>query len=529
MTFTKLYNDIIYEINTPNGIVTTKIYDINFTCIVAEHTNFLIKHSENISIIKDLDSVPLLINNKSTLMSGEHFNILPPIEKLSFDDIIEEPKHINLSIDFSKLKIGGLREQLKEISNVIRPRGIDREYLERIGMDEYEKGIILYGPPGTGKTTIARELSNVLGVKQFVVVNGPELLTKYVGQSEENVRNVLSNYSSDLKVVFFDEFDCLAKERTNSDGAGSQVANNIVNQILAIMDGVEKKNNILIIAATNRIDIIDPALLRPGRFGLSLHIELPDKSARADIFRIHLSKNIDNLTISKDISMDWLASNSDFFSGADIKGICKKARELALAEAAPDLCHLDNINIKLLNLETKHFESAFKIIKSGLVGNITNVSKLLPEGDGNPKIIESIIGFCDNAILSSRIHTYLLSGNGWSKKSSSCRVVCEKYRKSFDMIFIITENLIRELNKIDLSTGRSILIILDCLENLCGILNINSYNSKAIEYFNQFIGKVVTGKVILISTMRTKASDIFAIINPSFEWNIHNKCSPELE
>lgn len=358
-------------------------------------------------------------------------------------------------------------------------------------------------------------------MKQFVVVNGPELLTKYVGESEANVREVLQNNSENLKVVFFDEFDCLAKERTGGDGSGSQVANNVVNQILAIMDGVEKKNNLLIIAATNRIDIIDPALLRPGRFGLSLYIGLPDKMAREEIFQIHLSKNIENLSLAKDVTMTWLANNSENYSGAEIKGICKKARELALAEAAPELCDLNNINFKMLNLGIKHFEMAFEHIKCGFSGNGTHANNLLPSGDGNKDAIEEMINFCSTARVSPRIHTYLLSGSGWSKKSSSCRVICEKLKDSFEMIIIITDNIIRELDKVDLRTGKSILIILDSLENLCGILNNRSYNPKTVERLNQFVGKVVTGKVVLISTMRTRSSTIFSTINPSFEWNIN--------
>lgn len=513
MTLTQLYNDITYEVLTPTGIIIAKLHDVVSSSIVAEHTTFWIKGSDNISFVTETS------HRKLNEISIHKLEV--PIQTLEITDDIIEIRSPQLSVDFSKLKVGGLQEQLKEISTVIRPRGIDKEHLEKIGMDEFEKGIILYGPPGTGKTTIARELSNILGVKQFVVVNGPELLNKYVGQSEANVRQVLENHSDDLKVVFFDEFDCLAKERTSGESSGSQVSNNIVNQILAVMDGVQKKNNILIIAATNRIDVIDQALLRPGRFGLSLYIGLPDKKAREDIFQIHLSKNIEYLSLSTDVSMKWLAENSDNYSGAEIKGICKKAREIALAEAAPDLSNLNNIDVKLLNLEMKHFEMAFDHVKCGFAGNGSKASQLLPSGNGNYETIEAMSKFCNKVVPSPRIHTYLLTGSGWSKKSSSCRVICEKFKDSFEMINIITDNLVLELNKIDLSTGKSVLIILDSLENLCGILNSHSYNSKTVERFNQFVGKVVTGKVVLIATMRTSAFNIFSIINPSFEWNTH--------
>jgi DNA polymerase III delta prime subunit len=515
MIFTQLYNDMTFEIKTDDGVIKAKVYDVIGAGIVADHTNFWITGCDNITITTELRSKII----KSTKLQT-------PIESKSieFKEIyIDEPKSFQLSFDFSKLKVGGLRQQLKEIADVIRPRGINKEHLDKIGMDEFEKGIILYGPPGTGKTTIARELSNALGVEQFVIVNGPELLTKYVGESEANIRRVLENYSDDLKVVFFDEFDCIGKERTGGDGPGAQVANNIVNQILAIMDGVNQKNNILIIAATNRIDVIDPALLRPGRFGLSLYIGLPERKARKDIFQIHLLKNIQQSTLSKSVSLKWLADSTENYSGAEIKGICKKAREIALAEAAPDLSKLDDIDINRLNLETKHFEMAFNHVKCGFAGNGSKAGELLPSGEGNIEAIEAMSDFCTNRSISPRIHTYLLTGAGWTRKSSSCRVICETFKGSFEMILIITNNLINELNKIDLTTGKSILIILDSLENLCGILNVNSYNPKTVEKLNQFVGKVVTGKVILMATMRSSAHSIFSSINPAFEWNAHTR------
>ena len=114
-----------------------------------------------------------------------------------------------------------------------------------------------------------------------------------------------------------------------------------------------------------------------------------------------------------------------------------------------------------------------------------------------------------------------MTGNSSAKKSSSCRVLCETL--IFDSVFIITDNMVRELNKIDLSNHKNILIVLDCLENLCGILNCSSYNAKIVEYFNKFVNKVVTGKIILIATMRTRSSMTFETINPSFEWDcIHH-------
>lgn len=505
LCFTKKYNNIKYSVLTSYGDIDISIINVNKTGFIYNHTKIHFTESKTITYIYKYDTT-IIPEKELDLKLVE----LIQIKELEFE---EKP----LIIDFSQLKIGGLRNQLIEISNVIRPRGISQKHLDQIGMDEFERGIILHGPPGTGKTTIARELSNMLGVSNFIVVNGPELINKYIGESEANIRRVLHNDSKNLKVVFFDEFDCIGKER-GGDGNGSQVANNIVNQILSIMDGVDRKNNILIIAATNRLDIIDSALLRPGRFGLCLYIGLPKKSDRIEIFNIHLSKNISNLSLDN-VSIEWLAEQSENYSGAEIKGICKKAREIALAEAAPDMTNLHNIDINLLKLNHRHFEQSFHTLKSNISGNGAKLNELLPNGDGNKDAIEYILDICSHINNSSRINTILLNGNKWCYKSSSCRIICEQLKSFYDTIIIITNNMVRELSKIELNTNNNILIILDGFEHLCGILNVNSYNHKNIDFFNQFVNKKVTGKIILITTMRTTACSLFKSINPSFEWN----------
>ncbi len=497
LVVSKYYNDIVYV--TTN--IKAKIFNIDITGIIDEQTSFHFSNHTNIELA----------------YGKKNLKIEPVKENLPLIILKEEPKHF--SIDFSKLKVGGSKKQLEAIANVLRPRGIDQKHLDEIGMTEFERGIMLYGPAGTGKTLIARELSYLMGIDDFNVVNGPELLNKYVGESEANIRNILRNYSSNLKVVFFDEFDCIAKERTSSNDAGSNVGNNIVNQILSIMDGVHENNNLLIIAATNRLDVIDPALLRPGRFGLCLHIGLPEKKEREEIFKIHLSKNMENKNIN--IDMEWLATQSENYTGAEIKGIVKKARELALAEAAPDLCNLDKIDVSKLKLNQSHFQQSFKLIKCGFSGNVSKINELLPCGNGNASVIEDMMNYYNQMIPLSKIYTYLLTGNSGTYKSSSCRMLCEKIK--YDSVYIITDNMIRELSKIDCSNNKNILIILDSLENLCGILNCSSYNAKNIEFFNKFTNKVVNGKILMIATMRIRASITFNTINPSFEWHHTNE------
>jgi hypothetical protein len=507
MFITPKYNDMIFPIQTSYGLLNIKIFNVGYKHGIINETTLLhLKNNDYIELVFDLPR-----NNKHI----EKVSLEPPLVPL--EPLVLEQKP--LCVDLSKLKVGGLKDQIIAIANVIRPWGMKKEHLDKIGMDEFEKGIMLFGNPGTGKTLIARELSKVLGVQNFVVVNGPECISKYIGESEANIRQILQNYTDDLKVVFFDEFDCIARERNSGNNAGAQTANNIVNQILSIMDGVDKKNNILIIAATNRLDVIDTALLRPGRFGLCLHIGLPDKPGRLEIFNIHLLKNIQCESLDINVSLSQLVEQSENYTGAEIKGICKKARELALSEAAPDLSNLSNINEKLLILKERHFNDAFKLVKCQFSGNGLNAGDLLPIGQGDTGAIDAMSKFCTHAIPASRIYTFLLCGKTWSRKSSSCRVLCEQLRTKYDMIIIVTQNLTTCLDKVDFNTNKNMLIILDCLENLCGILNTHSYNNKHIEYINQLTNRIVKGKVILIATMRTQASDMFSIINPSFEWN----------
>ena len=166
-------------------------------------------------------------------------------------------------------------------------RRLPPSVLEKFGKS-HVKGVLLFGPPGTGKTLIAKELAKCLNVVKPKVVNGPEVLSKYVGESEENVRKLFAEARKDQKelgddsplhVIIFDEFDAIAKPRGNdSDSTG--VASNVVNQLLSMIDGVDSLNNILLIGMTNRKDLIDPAILRPGRFEVHIEVHLPDEDGR---------------------------------------------------------------------------------------------------------------------------------------------------------------------------------------------------------------------------------------------------------
>jgi vesicle-fusing ATPase len=217
------------------------------------------------------------------------------------------------------------------------------------------------GPPGTGKTLMARQIGKMLNARGPIIVNGPEILNKYVGQSEENIRKLFApaeteykakGEESSLHIIIFDELDAICRQR-GSVQSGTGVGDSIVNQLLAKMDGVEQLNNILIIGMTNRLDMIDEALLRPGRLEIHMEISLPDEKGRFEILKIHTSKMRENDILDPDVDLEELSAISKNYSGAEIAGVCKSASSFAfnrhikvgsLASVAPDV---DKMKVKM--------------------------------------------------------------------------------------------------------------------------------------------------------------------------------------
>ena len=242
--------------------------------------------------------------------------------------------------NFNEMGVGGLDT---EISNIFRRAFTTRlypaAYLEKYGI-HHVKGILLYGPPGTGKTLIARTLANALNVKEFKVVNGPELFDKYVGETEKKIRDLFANAEKDQKengddaglhVIVFDEIDSLCRARgTVSSGTG--VHDSAVNQLLTKIDGVNSLNNIIVIGMTNRKDLIDEAILHPGRLELLIEIGLPDEKGRQQIFNIHTKKMRDNKVLDDDVDLAQLAKLTKNYTGADIESMVKLACSNALSQ-----------------------------------------------------------------------------------------------------------------------------------------------------------------------------------------------------
>nr|XP_018904024.1 PREDICTED: vesicle-fusing ATPase 1-like [Bemisia tabaci] len=245
---------------------------------------------------------------------------------------------INPDWDFAKIGIGGLDKEFNAIfRRAFASRVFPPEVVEQLGC-KHVKGILLYGPPGTGKTLMARQIGNMLNAREPKIVNGPQILDKYVGESEANIRRLFADAEeeekkagpySGLHIIIFDEIDAICKAR-GSVGGNTGVHDTVVNQLLAKIDGVEQLNNILVIGMTNRRDMIDEALLRPGRLEVQMEISLPNEEGRVQILNIHTSRMKTYKKLADDVDICELATLTKNFSGAELEGLVRAAQSTAM-------------------------------------------------------------------------------------------------------------------------------------------------------------------------------------------------------
>lgn len=222
--------------------------------------------------------------------------------------------------------IGGLEDTKKELREMVQYPIDYPDKFERFGMSP-SRGVLFYGPPGTGKTMLAKAIANECQAN-FISIKGPELLTMWVGESESNVRDIFAKARAAAPcVLFFDELDSIAVKRGSSAG-DSGVGDRVINQLLTEMDGVGAKKNVFVIGATNRPDILDPAIMRPGRLDQLMFVPMPDYESRLSILNANLRKT----PIHPDVDLAFIAANTDKFTGADLTEICNRAVKLAIGD-----------------------------------------------------------------------------------------------------------------------------------------------------------------------------------------------------
>jgi transitional endoplasmic reticulum ATPase len=215
------------------------------------------------------------------------------------------------------------------------------------------RGVLLYGPPGTGKTLIARAVARETKAN-FISVKGPQLLSKWVGESEKAVREVFKKARQvSPAIIFFDELDAIAPMRGMEEGP--RTSERVVNQLLAELDGLETLKDVVVIGATNRPDIIDPALLRSGRFDRLLFVGPPDRAGRLEILRIHTKKTPNG----DDVSLEELAELTESFVGSDLESLCREAVMLALRE-----------DPEASEVEMRHYREALKRVRPSFEENM---------------------------------------------------------------------------------------------------------------------------------------------------------------
>ena len=262
-------------------------------------------------------------------------------------------------LKFSYEDIGGLGHEIHRIREMIELPLKHPEVFERLGIDA-PKGVLLYGPPGCGKTLIARAVANETDA-HFITINGPEIIHKFYGESEARLREIFEDAKKHApSIIFLDEIDAIAPKREHVVG---DVEKRVVAQLLALMDGLDNRGHVIVIAATNIPGALDPALRRPGRFDREISIPIPDKNSRLTILEIHSR----GMPLSEDVNLDKLAEITHGFVGADLQALCREAAMLCLRKAIPGMdlgaSSIPYETMMNLKVSMEHFFEALKEIE----------------------------------------------------------------------------------------------------------------------------------------------------------------------
>ncbi|KAI8085172.1 P-loop containing nucleoside triphosphate hydrolase protein [Halteromyces radiatus] len=412
---------------------------------------------------------------------------------------------IRADFKFEDLGIGGLDDEFSAIfRRAFASRIFPPSIVEKLGV-QHVKGLLLYGPPGTGKTLMARQIGKMLNAKEPKIISGPEVLSKFVGQSEENVRKLFADAEAEYKskgedsglhIIIFDELDAICKQR-GSRGDSTGVGDSVVNQLLAKMDGVEQLNNILIIGMTNRKDMIDEALLRPGRLEVHMEVGLPDENGRQQILKIHTAKMRESKILDQDVSISELAELTKNYSGAEISGVVKAASSYAfsrhikvgtVAGVAPDVENM-KVNMSDFLSALEEVPPAFGVSEAELQQLVQN--GIIPFARHIDSILKDGVLYVDQVRQSAHtpMVSILLHGAAGSGKSALAATMA--IESAFPFIKLIspetmvgmTENAkINEINKVFNDSYKSPLsvIVIDNIERLLDWVDIGPRFSNAI-------------------------------------------------
>ncbi|MDW0128466.1 MAG: CDC48 family AAA ATPase, partial [Nitrososphaeraceae archaeon] len=326
------------------------------------------------------ENIPSDILKKIVVTMDDFLSVIKEIEPSALREVFVEIPDVKWN------DIGGLADVKQELQEAVEwPLKYQGLFLHSDATPP--KGILLYGPPGTGKTLMAKAAAHE-SEANFISIKGPELLSKWVGESEKGVREIFRKARQAAPcIVFFDEIDAIAPNRGGM-GSDSHVTERVISQLLTELDGLEVLSNVIIIAATNRPDIIDAALLRPGRFDRLLYVAPPDKESRIQIFKIHTSKK----PLADDVKIETLAAHTEGYTGADIAALASAAVMLALRghiEKYKDPKKAESAKTEL-KIHMKHFEEAMKKIRP-LSKHEIETYRSIAERFGKPELTNEVI------------------------------------------------------------------------------------------------------------------------------------------
>jgi len=291
--------------------------------------------------IKSDEEIPKEILKKMIIQKSDFKEALKEVQPSALREVLVQVPDIKWD------DIGGLESAKQELKEAVEWPLKYPESFDKFGVKP-PRGVLIYGPPGTGKTLLAKAVANE-SKANFIAVKGPELLSKWVGESEKGVREVFRKARQTAPtVIFFDEIDSIASARSGSS-TDSGVTQRVVNQLLTEIDGLEELQDVAVIAATNRVDIMDPALLRPGRFDRHVKVDDPDEAARLAIFKVHTK----NMPLADDVDLKYLAKNTEKYVGADIEAVCREAVMLTMRD-----------DLKAEEVKMKYFKKAMKKVKT---------------------------------------------------------------------------------------------------------------------------------------------------------------------
>ncbi|MFH5799245.1 CDC48 family AAA ATPase [Haladaptatus sp. CMAA 1911] len=296
----------------------------------------------------DSDEIPADVLESLKVTEADFKESLKGIEPSALREVFVEVP------DVTWQDVGGLENTKERLRETIQWPLDYPEVFQALDM-EAAKGVLMYGPPGTGKTLMAKAVANESD-SNFISIKGPELLSKWVGESEKGVREVFSKARENAPtVVFFDEIDSIATERGRDGGGGTQVSERVVSQLLTELDGLEELEDVVVIATSNRPDLIDAALLRPGRLDRHVHVPVPDEEARHAIFEVHTRHK----PLADDVDLEALAEQTEGYVGADIEAVCREAAMAASREFI-DSVSVEDIadSVGNVRITAEHFEDA---------------------------------------------------------------------------------------------------------------------------------------------------------------------------